>query len=441
MSSLSFDVKTFGCKVNTYDAGLLQKRLIKAGFFSESREPSIHIVNTCAVTHEATKEAMKHIRRIKAKNPFSTVVVTGCAAQVDGKYLDNLPGADLIIANSHKGELESILTNYLKGDRSQKVFRSNIFRNEKLGEGGGEELGHTRSFLKIQDGCNSFCTFCIIPYARGKSRSLSVPYLVNKINELYEQGVREVVLTGVHIGDYVDEETQTGPYKLEDMLAIVLEQTSMPRLRLTSLEPIELNEKLMALFKNPRLCPHFHMSIQSAHTRVLKDMKRKYTAEQVQDSLRWIATDIPHAFVGMDVIVGFPGESDEDFRETYNRLAQSPWTRIHVFPYSERSGTRAALSEESVPQEIRKLRARCLRELSLERYKEKALEQVGDVKRVLLLKSKNQGMRGLSRDYWPIEFINNNFEDSQLGTEVSVKITGVDISQPKEGPLFGEILQ
>jgi threonylcarbamoyladenosine tRNA methylthiotransferase MtaB len=443
LSDLSFSVKTFGCKVNTYDTGLLQKRLQAAGFYQKAEEPMVHILNTCAVTHEATKEALRHIRRLRVKSPECTIVVTGCSAQVDGQYLDHLPGADLIVANSHKGDLENIVLKFLKGDRTQKVFRSNIFRQDNLGAGGGEETQHTRSFLKIQDGCNSFCTFCIIPYARGKSRSLSIPHLTQKINELSSQGVNEVVLTGVHIGDYCDEETMGGPYKLEDLLESVLKTTTMPRIRLSSMEPVELNDRLFELYKDPRLCPHFHMSIQSAQSKVLKEMKRNYSAEQVEWALNAIEEKVPGAFVGMDVIVGFPGETDEEFQETYDRLSNLPWTRIHVFPYSERQGTRAALSAQGVPQALRKERSRRLRELSLERYTMRALDQVGRTKNTLILKDQmgKNIIQGLSRDYWPVQISQPQASSSLFvtGREVPVRITGVDTHKNEEGVLFAEV--
>jgi threonylcarbamoyladenosine tRNA methylthiotransferase MtaB len=438
--SSTFDIKTFGCKVNTYDTGLLQKRLQQAGFFQNTGEkPMLHILNTCAVTQEATKEAIRHIRRLKVKNPLCTVVVTGCSAQVDGKQLDELPGVDLVVANSHKGDLENILLKYLKGDRSQKVFRSNIFRNESLGEGGGQETSHTRSFLKIQDGCNSFCSFCIIPYARGKSRSLSVGHLANKVQELVMQGVGEVVLTGVHIGDYLDEETPGGPYRLEDLIESILKKTSVARLRLTSLEPVELNERLFELFQDPRLCSHFHMSIQSAQTRVLRDMKRNYGSDEVEWALNSIYKKLPDAFVGMDVIAGFPGETVDEFQETVSRLQSLPWNRIHVFPYSERPGTRAALSPDVIAFHKRKERAKILRELSLERYNTKAVEQVGQVKKILLLKGSAAVSQGLSRDYWNVQ-MTHAVPENLLGREVNAKILGFDMGAREESPLFAEVL-
>lgn len=440
MSSMNFDVKTFGCKVNTYDSGLLQKRLHQAGFVSDPEKPSIHILNSCAVTGEATKEALRQARRIKSKDPLATVVLTGCAAQVDGSMIDSAPGIDLIVANSHKNDLEDLLKKHFRGELSQKVFRSNIFRNEKLGEGGGEELSHTRSYLKIQDGCNSFCSFCVIPFARGKSRSLTVPMILNRLHELEAQGINEVVLTGVHIGDYLDEDTYGGPFQLDDLVEQVLLNTKVPRVRLTSLEPIELTDKLMSLFRNPKMCPHFHMSLQSLSTPVLQGMRRNYSADQVREALEWIARDYPEAFVGLDVITGFPGETDELFQETYENLKSWPWTRIHVFPYSERSGTRAEKMEGSVDWSVRKERAKFLRELSQERYDFKASQQVGTEKEVMVIKPQPGNVQCLSHDYWDV-FV----EDDQLfekGELKKIKVKGYQraSSGRMNGFLVGEWL-
>ncbi len=433
----SYQIYTFGCKVNTYDTALLQKRLEKTGLLSVSEEPKIHILNTCAVTREASLDAVKTIRRIKKKDPESVVVVTGCAAQVDKGYFEDLPEADLIVANSHKGLLENLIIQYLKGELTERVFHSNIFRKEDLEEGGGLEESHTRAFLKIQDGCNSFCTFCVIPFARGKSRSLSPKHLALKIQEFEAQGINEVVLTGVHIGDYEYEENNK-KFLIEDLVEYILENTKIERIRLTSLEPIELSERLLNFYSNPRMCPHFHMSIQSANTKVLADMKRKYTAEHVEDALTRISQKLKNPFVGMDVIVGFPGETEEEFMDTYNRLKNTPWTRIHVFPYSERPGTKALNIEPKVPQHIVAKRAEMLRALSHERYSSSALDQIGSSKKVLVLKSRAKGAAGLARDYWPVDV---EVDESHVGREVMVTITGFDQSNTSrmEGFLKGTL--
>jgi threonylcarbamoyladenosine tRNA methylthiotransferase MtaB len=441
-NSLKFKVHTFGCKVNTYDAGLLQKNLQNNGYSMQSGEPRIHVLNTCAVTAEATKEAVRYIRRLKVRDPFCTVVVTGCAAQVDTGSFENLPGADLIVANSHKGQLPELLNKYFKGDLTEKVFKSNIFKKEDLEMGGGIENSHTRTFLKIQDGCNSFCTYCIIPYARGKSRSIPIADLVARVNDVYAQGIREVVLTGVHIGDYEDE-INGKKMVMEDLVEYLLAKTQMPRFRLSSLEPVELSERLLDLYQDSRMCPHFHMSIQSANTDVLDKMKRKYTQEDVRHALNQIQRRVKNAFVGMDVIVGFATETHEQFEDTYLTLAELPWTKIHVFPYSERPGTRAVTYAETVPLQDRQRRAARLRELSLNRFAEMANAQVGTSKKVLVLKNAAKGGQSLSRDYWPVEIIGaDDFIGHWAGQEVDVKVLKYDHSNKTrmEGHLVGEIL-
>ena len=432
---MKYQIHTFGCKVNTYDSGLLQKNLERSGFSSVDKEPQVHVLNTCAVTAEATKEAVRLIRKIKSQSPFSTVVVTGCAAQVDTGSFENLPGADLVVANSHKGLLPFLLDQHFKGELKEKVFKSNIFHKEDLEAGGGLEESHSRAFLKIQDGCNSFCSFCIIPYARGKSRSIPIDDLVRRVSELHAQGFEEVVLTGVHVGDYEDN-SRSARRGFEDLLEALLLHTKVPRFRLTSLEPIEVSDRLLDLYQNSRLCPHFHMSIQSADSSVLKEMKRKYGQAEVRSSLEKIALKIPNAFVGMDVIAGFPTETEEQFEETYRCLSEVPWTRLHVFPYSERKGTRAATLPQ-IQVHVRKERARRLRELSLHRYQSEALRQVGGVKKVLRLQG-GKVPQSLSRDYWTV--LLDESSPTETKTEFDVRITGVEFNQsPRlEGALRGQ---
>lgn len=408
---MKFQIHTFGCKVNIYDSGLLQSRLQKDGF-ELSEQPSVHVLNTCAVTKEATREAVKAARRLKSKNPDALVVVTGCAAQVDTGEFERVPGVDLVVANSHKGQLEQLIRKYYSGELRERIHKSNIFKKEDLEPGEGIEAGHTRSFLKIQDGCNSFCTFCVIPFARGKSRSLSVADIRRRIDELVGGGVKEVVLTGVHIADYLD-----GSLVLDDLVEQILLKTAVPRLRLTSLEPLEVSPRLLAMFSDSRLCPHFHMSIQSANTKVLRDMKRRYTAADVESSLLEIAARVPGAYIGMDVIAGFPGESDEEFLDSFQRLQRLPWTRLHVFPYSERPGTVAARRTDGVERKAIVKRAEMLRDLSSERLASSAAQQVGLKKLGLGLKSGKL----LTRDFWHVEIEDRKPE---VNLEIPIQILG-----------------
>lgn len=421
--NLDFVIHTFGCKVNTYDTGLIQKNMTQNGFKLlervEKNKAQVHILNTCAVTAEATQEAVKTIRRIKAKQPFATVVVTGCAAQVDTDAFENIKAADLIIANSHKGLIPELVQKFYKRELTERTFKSNIFKKDDLEAGGGIEQCHTRSFLKIQDGCNSFCTFCIIPYARGKSRSIGISDLVARVKELELQGKKEVVLTGVHIGDYEDQGRG-----LEDLVENILAHTTIQRIRLSSLEPVELSDRLLDLYTDERLCPHFHMSIQSANTAVLSQMKRKYEKSDVEIALHKIYKHLRNPFVGMDVIAGFPTETETDFEDTYKTLAELPWTKIHVFPYSERNGTRAA----QLPQVLfhhRKERASQLRDLSHHRHQTEMLKQVNQNAQVLVLHNESvyQGhsyREALTPNYWPVLVPSN--ENLKTGDLVNIRI-------------------
>lgn len=423
----SFQIHTFGCKVNSYDSSLLEKALESKGFFQQE-VPKVHILNTCAVTAEATQAARKQIRKLKRDQPDSMVVVTGCAAQVDTDKFEPIKEADLIIANSHKMQLVEIISQKLRGENSERIYKSNIFKKLDFEPGGGTEKAKTRTFLKIQDGCNSFCTYCVIPFARGKSRSLSIEALRDRVNELHQSGYEEVVLTGVHIGDY--------EFGLENLIEDLLANTQIPRIRLTSLEPPEVTDRLLALYANERLCAHFHMSIQSATSSVLKGMKRQYDAQAVEDALQRIKAQVPNAFVGMDVIVGFPGESQDDFADTYERLAKLPWNRIHVFPYSERPGTFAQRLNNKNDAKTIKLRSQRLRQLSADRILSTAQQQVGTRKKVLLLSQRKS--QTLSRDYWNI-FLNGPV--SKQIKEFEVEIEAVEMLPSRMDPvLTGRII-
>lgn len=442
-SALDFVMHTWGCKVNTYDTGLLQARLPSAGDAPQIKKQGgtlkVYVLNTCAVTEEASREAARRVRQLKAREPEAMVVVTGCGAQVDGGIFDTLKGADLVVANSHKGEIEKLVQDHLEGKLDSRVFRSNIFRKDELEEGGGFEADHTRAFLKVQDGCNSFCTYCVIPFARGKSRSISIENLVRRANELHAGGASEIVVTGVHIADYEDTSSGT-PRGLDDLIEALLKGTRIPRLRVSSLEPVELSDRLLEMYSDSRMCPHFHLSIQSACTATLARMRRRYTAEDVERVFSRIEAKLPKAFIGMDLIVGFPGETDEEFQETYERLRRSFWTRIHVFPYSERPGTKALALEGKVPVSVRQSRAAFIRQLSSARFREQALKVIGETRSGLILKSVKNSDSGepqyqaLTRDYWPVRLKGAGL---QAGFEVELQL--MDFVEPKNGRLDGWI--
>ncbi len=438
-TSLNYEIHTFGCKVNVYDSGLIEQNLAQNKLNTDKK---VHIINSCAVTQEATKDAIKLARKIKSKNPFALVVATGCAAQVDSELLNSSPAIDLVVANSHKSLLPQYIEQLFKGTLSSKVIKSNIFKKEDLELGGGIESHHSRAFLKIQDGCNSFCSFCVIPYARGLSRSLPKKELIKRIKELHNLGLSEVVLTGVHIGDYHDQLENQGVYFLKDLVRDILAETPIKRIRLGSLEPIELSDDLFELFLNDRVCPHFHMSIQSASDSVLKAMKRNYQSSDVIAALNKIAKRLPHAFVGMDVIAGFPTETEDNFYHTYKVLSELEWTRLHVFPYSERKGTVAATFDQ-LPMSERKARAQKLRELSANRFLLKAKAQVGLIKKAIIVGDAHFP-KGISSDYWDIEIANisSNLFSQYHKTEQTIKIINASHELGAfQARLMGEVIR
>lgn len=427
----TYSIETFGCKVNTYDTGLIQKQLDEAGYTYDTKSPELSIFNTCAVTEEATKSILKAIRKYRKTYLNRKILVTGCGVQVDPEKYKKELGIDVLVANSHKMNIVDIINDFYRG-KADRLYRKNIFKKEDLEPGGGVEKNHSRAFLKIQDGCNSFCSFCIIPFARGKSRSLEISNLIERANKLYAEGYREVVLTGVHIGDYRDENGQN----LDDLVESFLTFTKIPRIRLSSLEPIEISQRLLEMYSDERLCPHFHLSIQSASTKVLKDMKRKYTESDIRKCLYNIEKKVKNAFVGMDIIAGFPTETEEEFLNTFKVLSETSWTRLHVFPYSVRPGTRA-MRFEQLERAIVKQRARKLRDLSFERFQFKTKEQIGTVKDILTFSKKVKGGDGLSHDYWPVR-IEDSFKEKE---RYKVQIFDIINEFSKEGLLLGKVLR
>ena len=393
------EIKTFGCKLNYYDSLLMKKHLsgVKSG-------KNIFILNSCAVTSQAGKEIRKTAEKIKNSNPDSFVVITGCGAQVETEIYKNSQSVDLVIGNSDRKNLKTIIENSFLQKNKNKVFKSNIFKTKEIySDFVSPNSDRARAFLKIQDGCDSFCSFCIIPFARGKSKSLPAVFLRDSIKKLENQNIKEVVLTGVHIGDYKDE-----GMGLEDLIEYLLKTTLIPRIRLTSLEPVEITDRLLQCYQDERMCPHFHISLQSANSKVLDSMKRKYSQKEVEQAFETIVKSIPQAFVGLDIIAGFPTESKKDFKESYRLLKNHSWTSMHVFPYSARSGTYSAFKYQELDQKEVANRASVLRQLSRERFSEQRKKQLRTYKQTLLFRKDNS--RGLSRDYWKIKMPASSFK-------------------------------
>lgn len=359
-------VVTLGCKVNQYDTAVLLNQLPKSEYLKNSdfNDPAdIYVIDTCTVTHKADSEARNYIYRAKRSNPGAVVVVTGCYAQVSHEELHKVEGVDYIIGNSHKA---SSLLEVIKDAVPQsipQIYVSDIFK-EKKRKFDTPDINYfpdrTRAFLKVQDGCNYACTFCIIPRARGRSRSLSVEEVKTRIKNLRSHGYKEVVLTGIHLASY-GRDIGTDLLKLLDELS---RESIIGRIRLSSLDPADISEDIIDLCaESTVVCPSFHISLQSGDENILKKMRRRYRPKDFINCTNYIREKIPSASIGTDVMVGFPGENEQCFSNTYDLVSGSELTYFHVFPYSVRKQTAAAVMQDQIKPEVKKERSKILREL------------------------------------------------------------------------------
>jgi threonylcarbamoyladenosine tRNA methylthiotransferase MtaB len=391
----TFFIEQFGCRATQADGAALEHQLLERGCLisAESAAADIVIVNTCTVTAAADSQARDAIRKIHARNPAAKVIVTGCYAQRAPEELAALPGVSWVVGNSHKPQIPGLAANFsLTGPSSTN---GSFVAAEKLvvaGHGGSEtvslgrapakiltgdifaqtaflsapilggEGNHTRPTLKIQDGCNSRCSYCVIPFVRGKSRSLPPHEVIAEIRRLSESGYREVVLSGINLGTYGRDLAPR--VEFEGLLRRVLDESPIERLRISSIEPLDVTQDLITLFASTgRIAQHFHMPMQSGSDRVLAAMHRWYRAEHYARRVELIREHLPHAAIGADVIAGFPGETEEDHATTMDFIERLPFTYLHVFSFSKRPGTRAASLSDEVPAAVVHRRARELRSL------------------------------------------------------------------------------
>lgn len=396
MRSPKYSLKTLGCKANLYDSQLIEAELQKRGWSpaGDGEVADVCVVNSCTVTDEADKQSRK-MAAVAAENARTRVVMTGCGAEVDPAKTGAVGTIDFVVGNQDKHRLVDLVLGAIAKPPDDGIAKGAVLggvsaygdflsrhpmdREWATPESAfmlppvhlRGETGRRRAFLKIQEGCDSFCTYCIIPYGRGPGRSLPIPALVAQVRDLVAQGIREVVLTGTNIGEYGADLSADGKPTLEPLVETLLAETPLERLRIGSLDPTEITPRLRAIAAaDPRLCAHFHVSLQSPHSKILRLMKRKYAAEAVVECLESLAglpAPLGGVYAGMDLITGFPGETREDFEWGVERLRALPWTRLHVFPYSEREGTPATRLPGTVPMPERARRAKVLRQLSLER--------------------------------------------------------------------------
>ena len=400
--STTVSIVTLGCKTNQFESAAMGEQLSQAGYLQVAFEAGAElvVVNTCTVTAATDVQSRKLIRRARRLNPQARIVVTGCYAQIEPQQLNQLPGVSLVIGNQEKGKLlECLVENNQPGQiRVSDIRDSRVI--EPLSLTGFEQ--RSRAFVQIQNGCDAFCSYCIIPYARGRSRSVSISDVVSQIEKLSANGYPEIVLTGIHIGNYgQDLNPQT------DLLTLLknIEQSDFSgRLRLGSVEPTELAEPLYRyIVESAWICSHFHTPLQAGDDKILQRMNRHYTTDffaELLDKIHRLSSD---AAIGLDVITGFPGESDTQFDQTCQLLERLPFSHLHVFPFSKRDGTPAAEMADQLSGSVIKERAAFLREIGAKRNQQFLRRFINSHLKLVMEGGEIDGLRkGLSENYLPV---------------------------------------
>lgn len=415
-----FFVKNMGCKSNQFEGSLIEQDLSQNNFEKAENitDADFFILNSCTVTHKSDSEALYILREAKKKNPDVKTVLTGCIAQIEKEKLLQNPAIDIVLGNDEKLEISKHLSEKYSvselGDL--KLFHKVLLQDTKK----------TRASLKIQDGCDNRCSYCVIPFARGKSRSADIDFILDQIKIYEDAGFKEIVLTGIHIGQFSD-----GKNNLLTLLKNIEEKTNIARFRLGSLNPLEIDDEMLNFLKNSKkFCPHFHLSLQSMCDKTLKSMNRHYSAQAALDLIDKIVEHFPLAFIGSDIIAGFPGESEEDFAITVKNLEKSKLTKIHTFPYSIRPGTQAEKIENHLLQKIKQERAEIIKQISAKKYEEFLQKNFGTVQEVLIekkLDKKTGFLKGMSRNYINILIDSDNKD---------LKNTIQKIKMVKEGNLI-----
>ena len=425
-------ITTLGCKINQYDSAVIQSRLeAKHSFVPFDAEADCYLINTCTVTDRADWEARQLVRRARRLNPAATVLVTGCYAQVSPAEVAAVPGVDFVVGLNRLDDLLRFVE--APAQHSPEIAVSDVQRERGVAVLGTRALpGHTRAFLKIQEGCNYSCTYCIIPAARGLSRSVPPREVLEQVRQLAGSGYKEIVLTGIHLGGYGhDLRPKIDLTALAEMIA---ESGLIARLRLSSLDPREVPDRLLDLMAcSDVLCPHLHICAQAGDDEILKQMRRNYDAAYYRALLQRVRERLPEAALGSDIIVGFPGESDAQFENSLAYFESLPLTYFHVFPYSSRRGTAAASLPAHVPAHIKKARSQRMRELGARKKSEFCASFVGGRAGVLIEDNvdRQSGLRrGFTRNYLPVAVNGTRFN-----REVVVRLERYD-----NGWLRGEIV-
>lgn len=405
---MKFNIVTFGCKVNQYESNMMKERMLSSNFFyvENISEANIIVVNTCSVTNVADKKCLKMIRRIKREYPNSILVVAGCSSQNKQEIYENLD-IDILIGNKDKSKIDILLKEYIKNHKKYVKFyndRKLDFEDMLI-----SDYNHVRAFIKIEDGCDNFCSYCIIPYVRGSVRSKKFETVIKEAKLLTQKGHKEIVLTGIHTGHYMDND-----YDLTDLINELSKIEDLLRIRISSIEITELNDKFLNMLStNKKVCDHLHIPLQAGSDEILKKMNRKYDLKYYEEKIKKIRMIRPDISITTDIIVGFPYETDKLFNETLEFSRKMNFSKIHVFPYSIRLGTSAANMPNQVDESIKKERVKKLMDLSETMEKEYYNKFVGKELDILVEECDNNVSIGHSSNYLMIR-LNEKLEVGQI---------------------------
>ena len=422
---------TLGCKVNQYETESIKNQLSKLGYgevpFEEIAD--IYIINSCTVTSIADKKTRNMLRRAKKNNKNSIVILTGCYAETNSKDLEEIDEIDYIVGNKDKQGIVNLIKDIENEKESSRVINESIFVQKEYEEYEIATLREmSRAYVKIQDGCNSFCSYCKIPFARGKSRSRKIENIIDEIEKIVEQGYKEIILIGINIGAYGEdlEEKLT----LENLVKKILEINGVERIRFGSIYPDRIRDEFIELFKNPKVLPHIHLSLQSGDDTILKAMKRKYDSELIKSRCTKIKKEIKNLEFTADVIVGFPGETDEMHKNTYETIKSIGFIDLHIFQYSDREGTLASTFSNKVDIKTKKFRADDLENLRVEMFNDISKKYIGETLETLIEENLKGDSVGHTTNYLKVKVLSNIMKIGQI---YSLKI--IDF---KDGVLIGE---
>ena len=406
---------TLGCKVNQYETNAMEQQFIKNNYeiVENTQKADIYIINTCTVTNMAERKSRQMLRRVKEINPSAVLVVCGCYAQVAKNELEQIPEIDIILGINEKNEIVQIVENYMekmaeKDKRSQEAEIDDVSKQKEfLDFGDVTYTEKNRAVVKVQDGCNMFCSYCIIPYARGRIRSRKIESVVSEIEKIANEDIKEVVITGIHVASYgkdFDNENTSKKIRLIDLLEAINKIDGIDRIRLSSLEPTIVDEEFATrLSKLDKICDHFHLSLQSGCDETLKRMNRKYTTQIYRDAVATLRKYYPEASFTTDVIVGFPGETDEEFAKTYEFLKEIDFYRLHVFKYSPRRGTVAEKMPNQIDGNKKEERSNKLIELSNSTENKHNQSYIGKTVKVLFEEFEDGFFKGHTTNYMMVK--------------------------------------